>query len=135
MIKYQTENKLSVEEFKSVLIRSTLGERRPIEETERLAKMLKNANLIITARINGQLIGVSRSVTDFAYCTYLSDLAVDEAYQKQGIGKELIRRTKIASLQAKVILLAAPAAVHYYPKIGMTQKEQCYMLNDENDLK
>ena len=135
MILYQIENKLSVEEFRDVLVNSTLAERRPIDEPERLASMLEHGNLIVTARENGKLIGVARSLSDFLYCTYLSDLAVDEAYQKMGIGKELIRQTKLASPKAKLILLSAPKAVKYYPKIGMTQWEQCYVLDDVNDLK
>jgi predicted N-acetyltransferase YhbS len=135
MIKYQIENNLGVEEFTQVLINSTLGERRPIHEPERIAKMLEYGNLIITARHNGKLVGVSRSLTDFLYCTYLSDLAIDEKYQKQGIGKELIRITKKETPKAKLILLAAPKAVNYYPKIGMTKWEQCYVLDDVDDLK
>ena len=135
MIHYQIEENLTVEEFKAVLERSTLGERRPINEPERLSKMLEHGNLIVTARENGQLIGIARSLTDFLYCTYLSDLAVDETYQKMGIGKELIRQTKLATPQATLILLSAPKAVTYYPKIGLTQFEQCYVLRDVNDLK
>ncbi|MEM8525254.1 MAG: GNAT family N-acetyltransferase [Bacteroidota bacterium] len=135
MISYQIENDLSVKEFKSVLIQSTLGERRPIDEPERLSTMLKHANLIITARDGERLVGVARSLTDFCYCTYLSDLAIDQDYQRQGIGKELIRRTKLESPRANLILLAAPAAVSYYPKIGMAQHEFCYLLKDLNDLK
>jgi predicted N-acetyltransferase YhbS len=134
MIQYQIENDLSTNEFKTVLINSTLGERRPIDDEERIKKMLAHANLIVTARDNGQLIGVARSMTDYAFCTYLSDLAVDESYQKQGIGKELIRHTKLATPQAKLILLAAPAAIDYYPKTGMTQFEYCFYLNDITDL-
>jgi len=135
MIEYKKESKLSVDEFKAVLIKSTLGERRPINEPDRLFKMLEYGNLIITARINGTLIGISRSMTDFTFCTYLSDLAVDKDYQKQGIGKELIRQTKLNTPNAKLILLAAPAAIPYYPKIGMTQYEFCYFLDDINKLK
>lgn len=135
MIKYQIETDLSVEEFTEVLINSTLGERRPVSEPIRIAKMLEHGNLIVTARFNGKLIGVARSLTDFLYCTYLSDLAIDEKHQKQGIGKELIRQTKLASPNAKLILLAAPKAVTYYPKIGMTQWEQCYVLDTIEDLK
>lgn len=135
MIEYKTENELSLEEFRTVLVSSTLGQRRPVNEPERLRKMLEHGNLIITARDNGRLIGVSRSLTDYAFCTYLSDLAVDEAYQKQGIGKELIRQTKLAAPAAKLILLAAPAAVSYYPKIGMKQFQHCYYIDDINDLK
>lgn len=135
MIQYQIETNLSVEEFTEVLINSTLGERRPIAEPDRIAKMLAHANLIITARDNGKLIGVSRSLTDFAFCTYLSDLAVDDKYQKQGIGKELVRLTKKEAPAAKLILLAAPKAVNYYPKIGMHQWEHCFVLDNINDLK
>ena len=135
MIQYQIENNLSVAEFTEVLINSTLGERRPITEPERIAKMLEYGNLIITARDNGKLVGVARSLTDFAFCTYLSDLAVDDQYQKQGIGKELVRLTKKESPTAKLILLAAPKAVNYYPKIGMKQWEHCYVLDNINDLK
>jgi GNAT superfamily N-acetyltransferase len=135
MITYQIENNLAAEEFVAVLSNSTLGERRPINEPERIAKMLAHGNLIVTARIEGKLIGVSRSLTDFAFCTYLSDLAVDEAYQKQGIGKELIRQTKLATPDAKLILLAAPKAINYYPKTGMKQFEYCFLLDDVNELK
>lgn len=135
MVEYKIENDLSVEEFRSVLENSTLGERRPVNEPDRLGKMLEHGNLIITARDNNRLVGVSRSLTDFVFCTYLSDLAVDEAYQKQGIGKELIRLTKLAAPQARLILLAAPAATRYYPKIGMTRHEFCFYLDDVNYLK
>jgi GNAT superfamily N-acetyltransferase len=135
MIHYHTEQNLSIEEFRTILVNSTLGERRPIGDPERLSRMLQHGNLIITAREDGKLIGVARSLTDFLYCTYLSDLAVDEPYQKRGIGKELIRQTKLATPQAKLILLAAPKAVGYYPKIGMKKWEQCYVLDDLNDLK
>ncbi|MBY0481202.1 MAG: GNAT family N-acetyltransferase [Chitinophagaceae bacterium] len=135
MITYQVEKNLSVAEFTEVLINSTLAERRPIQEPERIAKMLEYGNLIITARLDGKLIGVARTLTDFLYCGYLSDLAVDDAFQKQGIGKELIRRTKLEIPRAKLILLAAPKAVGYYPKIGMTKHEHCYFLDDVNELK
>ena len=135
MIKYQTEENLEAGEFKDVLVRSTLGERRPLNEPDRISQMLKHANLIITARDNNKLIGVARSLTDFAFSTYLSDLAVDQSYQKKGIGKELIRQTKMAAPRAKLILLSAPNAINYYPKIGMTKMEQCYILDDINDLK
>lgn len=135
MLTYQIEKNLSLEEFTYLLINSTLGERRPIDEPDRIAKMLEHGNLIITARFDGKLVGVARSMTDFLYCTYLSDLAVDKKFQKQGIGKELIRLTKLETPKAKLILLAAPKAVNYYPKIGMTRHENCYFLDDINELK
>ena len=135
MIEYKIENDLRAEEFISVLNESTLGERRPVNDFERIKKMLANANLIIVARENGKVVGVARSLTDFSYCTYLSDLAVSKDYQKKGIGVELLRQTKIASGEAKVILLSAPAAVDYYPKIGMTKHNHCYLLSSPDELK
>ena len=134
MISYKVENNLDINEFRTVLLNSTLGERRPVDDLERLQKMLEFANLIITARDDGKLVGVSRSITDFGFCTYLSDLAVDKAYQKQGIGKELIKLTKNETPDAVLILLAAPAAETYYPKIGMKQFEQCYFIKDINQI-
>ena len=128
MIDYQLEPELSADEFIDVLIRSTLGERRPIDDRERIELMLKNADLIVTARSNGRLVGVSRAITDFVFCTYLSDLAVDEACQKQGIGRELIERThQAAGLKTRLILIAAPKARSYYPHIGMVPHDSCWM--------
>jgi ribosomal protein S18 acetylase RimI-like enzyme len=136
MLTYQIENNLSVAEFRDLLIASTLGERRPVDEPERLQKMLEHGNLIVTARTTeGKLVGLSRALTDFVYCTYLSDLAVDEAFQHQGIGTELIRQTKLASPQAKLILLSAPKATGYYPKIGMSRHEFCFFLDRVEELK
>jgi predicted N-acetyltransferase YhbS len=135
MITYQAEENLSVQAFKEILEKSTLGQRRPIDDPDRLAAMLAHANLVITARDNGQLIGVARSLSDFGFCTYLSDLAVDSAYQKQGIGRELIRHTKLAAPLAKIILIAAPKAVDYYPKIGMQHHEHCFVLTEVEELR
>lgn len=89
--------------------------------------MLKHANVLITAWEGDKLVGVSRALTDFSFCCYLSDLAVDEAYQRRGIGKRLIEETKkTAGNDAKLILLAAPAAVDYYPKVGLQKFPHCY---------
>lgn len=134
-IQYKQEKNLDWQEFRATLIASTLGERRPIDDLERIKLMIENANLIVTARYEGKLVGVARSVTDWIFCTYLSDLFVDENYQKQGIGKELIRHTKLVTPQAKLILLSAPAAVDYYPKIGMTHHAKAFMLDDVDELR
>ena len=132
---YNVEKTLDPDEFINVLNRSTLGERCPVEDKNRIRQMCENANLIITARLTGKLIGVARSITDFVYCTYLSDLAVDREYQKQGIGKRLIEETKKLTPQATLILLSAPAAIEYYPKIGMKRHEQCFILKYLEELK
>lgn len=134
MIVYQVEQNLSAEEFVKVLNTSTLAERRPVADAARIAKMLQNANLVVTARLNNELIGVARSISDFSFCTYLSDLAVDLVYQKQGIGRELIKHTKLAAPDAKLILLSAPAAIHYYPRIGMKRHDYCYYIDDVMEL-
>jgi GNAT superfamily N-acetyltransferase len=131
---YSIEPGLPPYEFISVLVDSTLGERRPVNDPVRIKAMLDNADIIVTARVNGKLIGVSRAVSDFAFCTYLSDLAVHKDYQHKGIGKELIRQTKIAAPSGKLILLAAPAAVSYYPRIGMTKHEHCYYIDNPEEI-
>ena len=129
MITYQLEPNLAPAEFIDVLQRSTLAERRPVEEPARIAAMLRHANVIVTAREGTLLVGVSRAITDFAYCTYLSDLAVDEAFQRQGIGRELIRRThEAAGLATLLVLLAAPKAREYYPHIGMQAHDSCWII-------
>lgn len=132
-ITYQQENKLSVFEFKELLIASTLGERRPIADLDRLETMLRAANLMLTARAEGRLVGLARSLTDKTFCTYLSDLAVNQDYQNQGIGKALIQQTKAAYPLAKLILLSAPKAIGYYPKIGMRRHEHCFFLDGSAD--
>jgi predicted N-acetyltransferase YhbS len=132
---YAVEKSLDVSEFIEVLKNSTLAERRPVDDEQRISSMCNNANLIVTARLDGKLIGVARSITDFVHCTYLSDLAVDLKYQKKGIGKKLIEETKKITPQAKLVLLSAPDAVDYYPKIGMTKHNHCYFIDDLKDLK
>jgi ribosomal protein S18 acetylase RimI-like enzyme len=127
-ITYKLEPQLTAAEFVDVLRRSTLAERRPVDDIQRIEAMLRNADIIMTARCDGLLIGVARAVSDFSFSTYLSDLAVDENFQRRGIGRELIRRTQeAAGPQAKVILLAAPKAVDYYPHIGMTRHDSCWL--------
>jgi predicted N-acetyltransferase YhbS len=126
---YALEPDLDPDEFVDLLHRSTLAERRPVDRPEIIRGMLANAQIVLTARISGTLVGVSRAITDFHYCTYLSDLAVDATHQRQGIGRELIRRThQAAGLQTMLILLAAPKARDYYPHVGFTPHPSCWLL-------
>ena len=126
---YAIEPNLTPAEFRDVLARSTLAERRPMDEPGTIEQMLAKADVIVTARVDGLLIGVARSISDFAFCTYLSDLAVDQAHQKQGIGRELIRRShEAAGLHTTLILLSAPKARTYYPHIGMQPHDSCWII-------
>ena len=126
-VDYALEPALGVAEFIDVLRRSTLAARRPVDDVQRMEQMLRAADVIVTARAGGQLVGVSRAITDFCYCAYLSDLAVDEAFQRQGLGRELIRLThEAAGRSTMLILLAAPRAESYYPHIGMEKHNSCW---------
>ena len=134
-VTYQTEPSLTSDEFIDLLVRSTLAERRPVEDRERIETMLRNADLILTARIEGRLVGVARAITDFAYCCYLSDLAIDEAYQRKGMGKALIALTQSRlGPRAKLILLAAPKAMDYYPKIGFQAHPSAWVIEATTSL-
>ena len=129
MITYKSDKTITADEFINVLKRSTLSERRPVDEPARIQAMLDNGNVLITAWDGDLLVGVSRALTDFAFCTYLSDLAVAETYQHKGIGKKLITEThEKAGLDTTLILLSAPAAVAYYPKVGMEQFKDCFII-------
>lgn len=127
-IQYRTDPDLSADEFIDILRRSTLAERRPVEDRNRIERMLRNADIIVTARIDELLVGVSRAITDFSYCTYLSELAVDAEFRKRGIGQQLIEQTHaIAGLGTRLVLIAAPGARSYYPHIGMIPHDSCWM--------
>ena len=122
MLTYRTNHPVSRAQFIALLQKTSLGARRPLAEAERIDAMLQNADLLISAWDDDRLVGIARAVTDYAYCCYLSDLAVDEAWQRRGIGQELLATLKQAlHPQCKIILLAAPQAVDYYPHIGFTQ--------------
>jgi predicted N-acetyltransferase YhbS len=136
LIRYEYNQSISREQFVSLLKRSTLAERRPIDDADRIDSMLRHANLVCTAWDAERLVGVARSITDFAYCCYLSDLAVDIDYQKQGIGKQLIRLTQsLLGERAKLILLSAPKATEYYPKIGFDPHSSAWTIGARNELK
>src|SRR5271170_6741424 len=134
-IQYQESRVIGEEQFVDLLKRSTLAKRRPVDDPKCIKAMLGHANLLCTAWDGERLVGVARSVTDFEYCCYLSDLAVDEAYQKQGIGRELVRLTqsKLGS-NAKIILLAAPKADGYYPRIGFESHPSAWILPASKSL-
>ena len=134
MIIYRDDYRPAVDEARDLYRTSTLGKRRPIDDEARFAQMLEHANLIVTAWDGSLLVGISRCITDFVWTTYLADLAVRLSHQRQGIGKELIRCTQAAAPQANLLLLAAPAAEHYYPHIGFAHFPQAWMLREGDEI-
>lgn len=131
-ILYTREASIGVDEFIEVLRQSGLGERRPLADTDRMERMIANANLIVTARKAGKLVGVSRALTDFAYCCYLSDLAVDREFQGHGIGKRLIAETRrLAGPESTCLLLSAPDSIGFYQTIGMPQPDNAFLYKRE----
>ena len=136
MIIYRIGNDLDLDRVIDLYIESTLGERRPVNDRAAMAAMLQNANLVVTAWDGDVLAGISRALTDFTYCTYLSDLAVRLSHQRQGIGKELIRITqREGGPKTRLILLAAPKAVDYYPRVGFTHHPQCWTVMGTDEIR
>lgn len=128
-ITYRRGNDLDLDEVLDLYRSCSLGARRPIDDRAILADMIRHANLVVTAWEGDLLVGISRSLTDFSYVTYLADLAVRESHQRLGIGVELIRHTREAlGPRSMIVLLAAPAAVDYYPRIGFTQHGSAWIL-------
>ncbi|CAL9668411.1 GNAT family N-acetyltransferase [Streptomyces sp. Tu 3180] len=121
---------LDLDEVLEVYRSSGLGERRPADDRERMAAMVRNANLVLVARdAAGTLIGIARSVSDFSYVTYLSDIAVSGTHQRSGVGRALIDATRKEAPTAKIVLLSAPAATEYYPHIGFAPHHSAWVLN------
>ncbi|MCY0963957.1 GNAT family N-acetyltransferase [Parathalassolituus penaei] len=136
-IEYRVNQPISRQQFVELLQQTSLGPRRPLDNHRVMQGMLDNANLLVTAWHQQRLVGVGRAVTDFVYCCYLSDLAVAEDCQGQGIGKQLIREL-MAALEpgCKLLLVAAPKAVDYYPAIGFTQHPtSTWTLDDVRELR
>jgi GNAT superfamily N-acetyltransferase len=122
-------SELDIDEVLAVYQSSGLGERRPVADTERMSAMVRNANLILTCRAAGQLAGIARSISDFSYVTYLSDIAVSLPFQRSGMGRALIDATRKEAPLAKIVLLSAPAATGYYPHIGFSRHDSAWVLN------
>ena len=135
MITYRSGNVLDLGSVIELYRASTLGERRPVDDRDRMKLMLANANLVVTAWDGELLVGIARSLSDFSYATYLSDLAVRVSHQQQGIGRELIRRTQAQGGRAMIVLLSAPKAVEYYPRIGMEHHASAWTLTADAPLR
>lgn len=134
-IQYKINHKITTQQFLDVLTGSNLGSRRPIDDLQCIQGMLENSNLLVTAWDQSKLVGVARSVTDFNYVCYLSDLAVLNTHQNRRIGKQLQTLTqRQLGPKCKLILVAAPAANTYYEKIGFTHNPRCWVLERDSDI-
>ncbi len=134
-IAYRLGNDLSLDTVIALYRASTLGERRPVDQRATMADMLAHANLVVSAWDGDQLVGISRTLTDFSYVGYCSDLAVHADYQRRGIGVELLRQTRAAmGPESTLVLLAAPAAADYYPRIGFTHHPRAWVLKAGDPL-
>lgn len=131
-IEFRIDAPIDVDTAIALYRRSTLGERRPVDHPEIFADMLRHANLTVSAWHGERLVGIARSLTDFSYVAYLADLAVDADYQKQGIGKQLIKETRNRlGATCMLVLLAAPKANDYYPKLGFEHNPRAWMLKKQ----
>jgi predicted N-acetyltransferase YhbS len=135
MIEYRRGNEVDLDAVIDVYRASTLGERRPVDDRARMGAMLANANLVFTAWEGPLLVGIARSMSDFAFATYLSDLEVRASHQRRGIGRELVRRTQEAGAPARITLLAAPAAKDYYGRIGFIFEPRAWTLGPDAALR
>ena len=133
---YRVGNPLDLEEVIDVYRSSGLGLRRPIDDRACVQRMYAEANLVVGAWDGDRLVGLARTLTDFCYVAYLADLLVRAEYQKRGVGRELIRRTRNElGPKASIVLLAAPAAEEYYPRLGFTKHPQAWMLAPGADIR
>lgn len=127
---------ISAHQFVNVLNDCSLGERRPTEDLNCIAGMLEHSNLIVSAWDGERLVGVARSMTDFHYACYLSDLAIIASYQHLGLGKQLQNATqKQLGPRCKLILIAAPSANESYRKIGFSHNPRCWILDRESRIR
>ncbi|MFN5333459.1 MAG: GNAT family N-acetyltransferase [Bacteroidota bacterium] len=134
MIVIQLEQHVSLEEFQDILLQSGLSKRRPMGQPQFLERMISGANLLVTARENGQLVGLLRGLSDFCYRTFVADLAVAQSHQRRGIGKQLLARCRQLAPEARILLLSAEDAVPFYQKIGFHLHERCYQLKVGEEL-
>ncbi len=121
VVSYKVNTKVEAHQLADLFTRSGLN--RPTDDLNRVKKMIDNSNLMVTAWEGDKLVGAARALSDFGFCTYISDLAIDKEYQNQGLGHELVNEImKQAGEESNFILLSPPETMEYYPKLGF---EKC----------
>ena len=131
---FKVENGISLQEFQFILEDSGLSARRPMEDPLLLERMIKGANLLITARLEGQLVGLLRGLSDFCYRSFIADLAVARSFQRRGIGRQLIKVARNQAPEARLFLFSAENAAPFYEKLGFHLHERCYQLKAGEEL-
>ena len=132
---FEINAEISVDEYVELIKSTPLGERRPLNDLQRIEGMLKNSNLIVTVRFGERLVGMARAITDFFWVAYIADIAIDPNYQRVGLGKKLILKLRNElSDECKLLLLAAPFAVDYYPHIGFVKEDRGWVLPPGLDI-
>jgi GNAT superfamily N-acetyltransferase len=134
MISYQLEAEISINEFQSILEESGLARRRPMDDLNLLARMISGSNLLITARAEGQLVGLLRGISDHCYRSFITDLAVSQGYQRKGIGRQLLTIAREQAPEARLILFSAEDAAPFYENLGFHLHERCYQLKAGEEL-
>ena len=134
MISYQLEAEISINEFQSILEESGLARRRPMDDLHLLARMISGSNLLITARAEGQLVGLLRGISDHCYRSFITDLAVSQDYQRKGIGRQLLTIAREQAPEARLILFSAEDAAPFYENLGFHLHERCYQLKAGEEL-
>ena len=134
MISYQLEAEISLKEFQSILEESGLARRRPMDDLNLLARMISGSNLLITARAEGQLVGLLRGISDHCYRSFITDLAVSQDYQRKGIGRQLLTIAREQAPEARLILFSAEDAAPFYENLGFHLHERCYQLKAGEEL-
>ncbi|REK77008.1 GNAT family N-acetyltransferase [Paenibacillus paeoniae] len=131
-ITFHEDDTITPEELAEVFIQS--GIRRPAQDLERLSRMLTHADERLTARADGKLVGILRAITDYAYCCYISDLAVDQAYHGQRIGERLMQKLqeKLGNDEIQYILVSAPTAVGFYERMGMERLDKAFVIRRQH---
>ena len=134
MISYQLEAEISIKEFQSILEESGLARRRPMDDLNLLERMISGSNLLVTARAEGQLVGLLRGISDHCYRSFIADLAVSQDYQRKGIGRQLLTIAREQAPEARLILFSAEDAAPFYENLGFHLHERCYQLKAGEEL-
>lgn len=128
------QERISAEEYIDFLKRTNLGSQYPKERfKERISNLVKYVSITLVARNeSGLIVGVLFGLTDYAYWLYVTDLGIDRNYERQGIGKQLMKAAHNKAGGEKdiaVYLIANEEAVPFYEKLGVKRANDVMQYN------